>query len=46
MEQHWADGYRDAIRTLAHPEVLERPNSPDGIATFDVSRGSDCGTEP
>jgi NTE family protein len=46
MEQHWADGYRDAIRTLAHPEVLERPNSPDGVATFDVSRGSDCGTEP
>jgi predicted acylesterase/phospholipase RssA len=25
-------------RTLRHPEVLERPKSPDGVFTFDLKR--------
>jgi NTE family protein len=25
MEEHWRVGYHDAVRTLRHPEVLERP---------------------
>jgi NTE family protein len=37
MEEHWAAGYHDAVRTLRHPEVLQRPTHPDGILTFDVA---------
>lgn len=36
MEEHWAAGYRDMTRTLAYPEVLQRPQSPDGVFTFDL----------
>ena len=36
MEEHWASGYEDMARTLAHPEVLQRPQSPDGVFTFDL----------
>ena len=36
MEEHWATGYDDMARTLAHPEVLQRPQSPDGVFTFDL----------
>ena len=35
MEEHWRAGYHDTIRTLRHPEVLERPASIDGVSTFD-----------
>ena len=38
MEEHWMAGYHDTVRTLRHPEVLQRPTSPDGIRTFDISR--------
>ena len=38
MEEHWMAGYNDAARTLRHPEVLQRPTSPDGIRTFDITR--------
>ncbi len=37
MEDHWRAGYHDTVRTLRHPEVLERPRSPDGVFTFDVA---------
>ncbi|MER2508869.1 patatin-like phospholipase family protein [Amaricoccus sp.] len=37
MEAHWAAGHGDATRTLAHPQVLRRPISPDGVATFDLT---------
>ena len=37
MEEHWKDGYNDAVRTLRHPEVLQRPNSVDGVFTFDLA---------
>ena len=36
MEEHWRAGYHDAIRTLRHPEVLNRPKTPDGVFTFDL----------
>ncbi|WP_421996999.1 patatin-like phospholipase family protein [Reyranella sp.] len=36
MEEHWASGYDDMARTLRHPEVLQRPDSPDGVFTFDL----------
>ncbi len=35
MEDHWAAGYADTVRTLNCPEVLERPSAEDGVATFD-----------
>ena len=37
MSDHWQAGYHDAIRTLRHPEALERPQNPDGIATHDFT---------
>lgn len=37
MEEHWTSGYDDMVRTLAHPEVLQRPTSPDGVFTFDLA---------
>jgi NTE family protein len=37
MEEHWRAGYHDTVRTLRHPEVLERPKSADGVFIFDVA---------
>jgi NTE family protein len=37
MEEHWRAGYHDAVRTLRHPEVLQRPHSRDGVFTFDLA---------
>ena len=36
MQEHWRAGYHDAVRTLRHPEVLERPTNPEGVFTFDL----------
>jgi NTE family protein len=38
MEEHWRSGYDDAVRTLGHPEVLQRPEGLDGVFTFDLAR--------
>ena len=38
MEEHWRAGYYDTVRTLRHPEVLNRPNNRDGVMTFDLSQ--------
>ncbi|WP_296339514.1 patatin-like phospholipase family protein [Reyranella sp.] len=38
MEEHWKTGYDDMINTLRHPEVLQRPQSADGVFTFDLAR--------
>jgi NTE family protein len=38
MEEHWAAGYSDMVRTLCHPEVLQPPTHPDGVFVFDVAR--------
>ena len=37
MEERWRAGYHDTVRTLRHPEVLERPSSLDGTFMFDVA---------
>jgi NTE family protein len=37
MQEHWRAGYDDAVRTLRHPEVLQRPSSLDGVFTFDLA---------
>jgi NTE family protein len=36
MEEHWRAGYEDAVRSLSHPEVLQRPDK-QGVRTFDWS---------
>jgi NTE family protein len=38
MEEHWQVGYHDAVRTLRHPEVLERPTNHEGVFTFDLAQ--------
>ena len=38
MEDHWRAGYHDTVRTLRHPEVLERPDNMDGVMTFDLAQ--------
>src|SRR5262245_21307676 len=38
MEEHWQAGYSDAVRTLRHPRVLQRPKGLDGVFTFDLAR--------
>jgi NTE family protein len=40
MEKHWRAGYHDAVRTLRHPEVLERPSHLEGVFTFDLAQAS------
>jgi len=37
MEEHWKAGYRDAVRTLRYPEVLQRPDEAVGVFTFDLA---------
>ena len=37
MEDHWAAGYHDTVRTLRHPAVLQRPKSADEVFTFDLA---------
>jgi NTE family protein len=36
MDDHWAAGLNDTVRTLRHPEALERTTSADGVFTFDL----------
>jgi NTE family protein len=38
METHWRAGYHDTVRTLRHPNVLERPLNHEGVAIFDLER--------
>ena len=37
MEEHWRAGCHDAVRTLRHPEVLQRPTGHEGVLTFDLA---------
>jgi NTE family protein len=37
MEEHWRAGHYDTVRTLRHPEVLERPRNREGVFTFDLA---------
>jgi NTE family protein len=38
MEEHWQAGHSDTVRTLRHPEVLQRPDTPHGVRIFDLAR--------
>jgi NTE family protein len=37
MQEHWTAGYNDAVHTLRHPEVLQRPGTVNGVFTFDLA---------
>ena len=37
MEEHWRAGYHDAVRTLRHPEALQRPRNQEGVSMFDLA---------
>jgi NTE family protein len=37
-EEHWSAGYHDAVRTLRHPEVLQRPTNHEGVFAFDLDQ--------
>jgi NTE family protein len=39
MIEHWKAGYADAMKTLRHPEIFERPTVRDGVLTFDMLKG-------
>jgi NTE family protein len=38
MEEHWRTGYRNAVRTLSNPEVMQLPDRLEGVRTFDVCK--------
>lgn len=37
MEDHWAAGYDDTVKTLSNPKVLQRPTNPEGLQVFDLN---------
>ncbi|MEA2986821.1 MAG: hypothetical protein QOD94_3075 [Alphaproteobacteria bacterium] len=39
MEEHWEAGYSDAVGSLSHPEVFQRPSKLEGVRTLDFSQG-------
>ncbi len=41
MEEHWQSGYNDAVRTLRHPEVLQRPENMT-VCSPSTSRATDA----
>ena len=41
MAEHWRSGYHDAVRTLRHPEVLERAGNGEEFTTFDFTDHGD-----
>jgi NTE family protein len=37
MAEHWRSGYHDAMRTLRHPEVIERAGNGGEVTIFDFA---------
>jgi NTE family protein len=35
MHEHWQAGYEDAVATLKHPEIFERPSNQENVMIFD-----------
>ena len=38
MEEHWNAGYRNAVRTLSCPQVMQLPDRLEGVRTFDMCK--------
>lgn len=43
MDEHWRAGYRDAQKTLDHPQVLTLPSGPSAVRVFDFLRPAEEG---
>jgi NTE family protein len=41
MEEHWKSGYDDTMASLRYPEVLQRPDNPEGIRIFDLGNSAE-----
>jgi NTE family protein len=41
MAEHWRSGHRDTMRTLRHPEVIERAGNGDEVTIFDFAGDGD-----
>jgi NTE family protein len=41
MAEPWRSGYHDTIRTLRHPEVIERAGNGNEITIFDFTGDRD-----
>ena len=41
MAEHWRSGYHDTMRTLRHPEVLERAGNGHELTIFDFTGDRD-----
>lgn len=41
MTEHWRSGYHDAVRTLRHPQVLERAGNGEELTIFDFTDHGD-----
>jgi NTE family protein len=41
MAEHWRSGYYDAMRTLRHPEVIERAGNGEEFTVFDFTAADD-----
>jgi len=39
MREHWTAGYHDAVHTLRHKEIYERPTQGDPVRVFDLTNG-------
>jgi len=37
MVEHWKAGCNDTVRTLRHPQVLQRPTNAEGFSAYDLS---------
>jgi NTE family protein len=46
MTEHWKAGYADAMKTLKHPEIFERPTGREGVFTFDMLKDSGASPSP
>ena len=46
MEEHWESGYDDARRSLAEPEVMQRPDPIEGVRIFDVCNSKSDSLDP
>jgi NTE family protein len=46
MADHWRAGHADAVRTLQHKEIFERPKNEDGFRAFDFGGPGHAGRDP
>jgi NTE family protein len=38
MEEHWRSGYDDAVRAVAHPDLMQRPGKLEGVRSIELTK--------